>query len=104
MLFRSDKIKERNKKQLLKLASKITLDANTIKQIYFAWSGVIAQRDQVCQVCGSREKLEAHHILPKALYPNLSFNPNNGVLLCVNCHDQTEGKNLVEVMAHMRRH
>ena len=39
-----------------------------------------------CIVCGSTDKLNAHHILYKALYPELSLNINNGVPLCKEHH------------------
>ena len=30
--------------------------------------------------------LEAHHIIPRQLRPDLIFDLNNGITLCLNCH------------------
>ena len=42
--------------------------------------------DYTCQHCGSKERLASHHIFPKAQYPGLQLNPNNGITLCHECH------------------
>ena len=42
-----------------------------------------------CAACGSRTKLEAHHILPFHLRPDLELVPSNILTLCENgpnCH------------------
>mgnify|MGYP001190811446 CR=1 FL=1 len=59
------------------------------------WHDVIEKRDIVCQMCGGNQKLEAHHLLYRANYPLLSFNENNGILLCRMCHYHTHGKKLI---------
>lgn len=56
-----------------------------------SWSKTIKKRDKVCQVCGSFDKLNAHHILYKSTYPQLSLNPNNGITLCKQHHYETHG-------------
>ncbi|MBA1336717.1 MAG: hypothetical protein HPY66_3152 [Firmicutes bacterium] len=39
-----------------------------------------------CQLCGSKENLEAHHIIRWADYPRGRIDSNNGMCLCKNCH------------------
>ena len=58
---------------------------------YRYWRTLVYQRDDyTCQCCGVRGgKLNAHHINPFADYPELRYDVNNGITLCVNCHDST---------------
>ena len=52
---------------------------------YKAW--VVAVKSVgYCEACGSTERLEAHHILPKARFPHLIHDINNGKCLCHECH------------------
>lgn len=46
------------------------------------WSIRVRRRDKVCQVCGSRESGEAHHLFDKSTYPELAYVASNGVRLC----------------------
>lgn len=39
-----------------------------------------------CELCGSTEQLEAHHILHLADYPMGRADINNGMCLCLECH------------------
>lgn len=39
-----------------------------------------------CDVCGKKENLQAHHVLPKERYPELKFKRINGVCLCPTHH------------------
>src|SRR3990167_8185595 len=39
-----------------------------------------------CESCGYIERLEAHHVLPKAKFPHLIHDINNGKCLCHKCH------------------
>lgn len=44
-----------------------------------------------CAYCGRDEKewyIEAHHIMPKSVYPELATELENGVALCRGCHNQ----------------
>lgn len=53
------------------------------------WSLKIRKRDNyTCQICGETNKkyLEAHHIKEKALFPEVQFDLNNGITLCIKCH------------------
>ncbi len=54
-------------------------------------SRVIEWRNRVltsgkCEICGSTEQLEAHHILHWADYPMGRTDISNGRCLCVKCH------------------
>ena len=57
---------------------------------YRRWKQAIRQRDKVCIVCGSSERLQAHHIKSFTRYPELRFDITNGQLLCWNCHRKTD--------------
>jgi hypothetical protein len=46
---------------------------------------------KVCAVCGGKKKLEAHHMKPFHLVPELELDPTNLIALCegnpdINCH------------------
>ena len=56
------------------------------------WSKTIKKLDNyMCKLCDSTENLHAHHILPKALFPELSLSVDNGITLCEECHGKTHG-------------
>jgi 5-methylcytosine-specific restriction protein A len=42
-----------------------------------------------CEACGSKERLNAHHVFPFHLYANLELDPKNLITLCMSeneCH------------------
>lgn len=51
------------------------------------WSLKVRTRDGFkCVLCGSSEKLNAHHILEKIYYKEYSLNPDIGITLCPRGH------------------
>ena len=49
-------------------------------------SRAVRMRDGCCYMCGSTENLHDHHILPKAVYPEIALKMWNGITLCEKCH------------------
>lgn len=41
-----------------------------------------------CECCGSKENLEAHHIIKWADYPKGRIDEKNGMCLCHRCHTE----------------
>ena len=63
---------------------------------YFEWRRAVFERDDyTCQTCGARSaagkrvRLQADHIKPFALYPDLRYDVSNGRTLCEPCHRKT---------------
>jgi hypothetical protein len=56
------------------------------------WREKIFKRDNfTCQKCGQRgKKLNADHIKPVAMFPELRFDLDNGRTLCFECHKKTD--------------
>lgn len=54
---------------------------------YKLWRKSVFERDlYLCVWCGNNEKVEADHIKPFALFPELRFAIDNGRTLCRKCH------------------
>lgn len=53
---------------------------------YRVWRAGVIRRDKVCQVCGSRQKRNAHHKNHATYFPEERFDLENGVCLCQDCH------------------
>lgn len=57
---------------------------------YYCWrKRVLTRDDKTCQYCGLKENLHAHHIKEWSSNPKLRYVTNNGLTLCVDCHDKT---------------
>lgn len=70
-----------------------TMEARRIKTSieYRLWRKAVFERDDyTCQMCGERGgNLNADHIKPFALYPDLRLQVSNGRTLCIPCHKKT---------------
>ncbi len=52
-----------------------------------------------CDVCGETEKLSAHHLWSKTLHKSLAYQYDNGVCLCLKCHNAFHKKytNIIQI-------
>jgi 5-methylcytosine-specific restriction endonuclease McrA len=61
---------------------------------YKAWRYAVFTRDKfTCRLCGAKlpaDKLEAHHIKPFSVAPELEHMVSNGMALCHECHVKTD--------------
>lgn len=54
---------------------------------YSKWRNDVYKRDRyTCQICSSKKKINAHHIVRWVDSIELRFDLSNGVTLCENCH------------------
>ena len=57
-----------------------------------AWTKAVKERDEyICQQCNyvgvpGLKDIDAHHILPKARFPQYAYDLDNGISLCKTCH------------------
>ena len=58
---------------------------------------------QKCIRCADEGNIHAHHIMPVEDYPELAFEPTNGVPLCGNCHTEIRGNELAHADDLKRR-
>ena len=79
-------------KYMKKLALKCKVSLKVYKYAIMAWSKFI-HTQKYCQVCYSKDGLNAHHLLFKGFYPELSLIPTNGMLLCKSCHKEAHDLN-----------
>lgn len=73
----------------------ITSENNKLRKSeqYKKWQQQVYQRDYYkCQVCGSKIKINAHHIYAWKFYPELRFSIDNGITLCEKCHHKIHSK------------
>ena len=52
-----------------------------------AWTKEVVSKGE-CETCGSKENLEAHHIVKWADYPQGRADVKNGMCLCHDCHTE----------------
>jgi hypothetical protein len=76
------------------------------------WARDVKERDgHTCKACGkSRDviQVDAHHVHPVHRHPFICLELDNGVTLCVLCHQSAggvhgEGEPLNDVVSHLRR-
>ena len=71
-------------------------DSNTLikrnSSRYTKYHEKVLKRDNVCQCCGTSHDLEVHHPLPFNSYNTLGADPNNGIVLCKDCHSEYHSK------------
>lgn len=88
-----EKVLAGSKRHLTKYGSFLDMTSKEYHATLYAWSKAVKHRDiNTCQICGSKEQLQAHHVIYKQYYPQLSLNVNNGVTLCLPCHNATHWK------------
>jgi len=57
------------------------------EELEWAWKfTVFARANGICRHCGKQVRLDACHIKSREQYPELQFEPNNGIALCRACH------------------
>lgn len=58
---------------------------------YNEWRNAVYQKDNyICQCCGKVGiQFNAHHIKAFSKYTKLRFDVNNGITMCLDCHDST---------------
>jgi hypothetical protein len=78
-------------KYLERLGVDLGILSSDVKRVLMNWKRTIQKRDNVCQVCGSKDNLNAHHILHRKYYPKLALNVNNGIILCKQHHNESHG-------------
>lgn len=50
------------------------------------WAARVIQHHPFCTICGSKEDLEAHHIIPVSHSRAFMYVDTNGITLCKRCH------------------
>ena len=65
------------------MISKLNKKPSTEK--LYAW-GVKVKFNKNCQICDSKENLQAHHIFSKSEHKSLALTLSNGICLCETCH------------------
>ena len=54
---------------------------------YLTWRKRVIKRDNgMCDICGDKEHLSAHHKNSWIYFPELRYVLTNGITLCKNCH------------------
>lgn len=50
------------------------------------WAARVINHHPFCTICGSKEELEAHHIIPVSHSRDFMCVDTNGITLCKQCH------------------
>jgi hypothetical protein len=78
-----EKVAAKNKRYLLKL--NLVNKKISIRTLN-AWAVQVKEAVPFCEWCYSEDNLEAHHILPKAKFPQHALDLKNGRTMCNYCH------------------
>ena len=72
------------------IASEETLKERSNTPLAHWRNNVICRDKHECRICGSKENLEVHHIIPVKNDPEgqYKYDVNNGITLCKTCHDK----------------
>ena len=63
------------------------------------WREEVLERDHhTCQSCGATEHLHCHHIKEYQRYPDDRWNVNNGIVLCVTCHEKVHQRSFPDFL------
>ncbi len=74
---------------------------NRNRKQYQDWIRLVYERDNYkCTVCGEKEKIVAHHIIPWDENESLRFEVNNGQTLCRKCHNIHHSKGRIMTDKH----
>lgn len=80
----------RLKKELSSVKSKydklMVIQPELDKDKLYAWAQRVKEIGK-CDICESTENLSAHHLWDKKTHPSLVYQDENGVCLCVTCHN-----------------
>lgn len=49
-------------------------------------SEILSERGRRCEICGSEISIHIHHILYRSEYPELTFDNENLMVVCEDCH------------------
>ena len=64
-----------------------------VSKEYRKWKNAVLKRDKsTCRACGCKNDIEVHHIVPYAKDPDIRFDPDNGIVLCKECHRKVHQK------------
>ena len=86
-----DKAHSKNKRYLAKLS---LANAQISTRTLHAWAVQVKVLNPRCDWCLTVDDLEAHHIKPKAQYPELALDISNGQTLCTKHHDEIHSTKL----------
>lgn len=56
------------------------------------WAESVKTHNPSCKICGSKENLEAHHIIPVSRDSEYKYRYSNGITLCKKCHNLVHGR------------